>query len=70
MKPPIINGQPFSPVHFSQKNGVHADLGHRGPDKIHVPFSGQTTLPTYRVGGVPGPQNDRMLRDLGGTFKP
>lgn|GEM_PF-3703401 len=65
--PPIINDKPLSPVHFSLNNGVHADLGF-GHDKIHVPFVGQTTLPTYGIGGVPGHNNDNNLAKLGGTF--
>ncbi len=69
MGAPLINNKPLSPVHFSSKHGVHADIGH-GPSKIHLPFSGQTTLPTYGIGGRPSYQNDRMLRDLGGSLKP
>lgn len=66
--PPMIGGQPMSPVHWSPANGVHADIGF-GRDKIHVPFSGQTTLDTFRIGGRPSYENDRRLADLGGTFR-
>lgn len=66
--PPNIGGQPMSPVHFSHQNGVHADIGH-GRNKMHIPFEGQTTLPTFRIGGVPGHANDQNLADLGGTFR-
>lgn len=66
-KPASINGQPLSPVHHSNSHGVHADIGH-GAGKLHVPFSGQTTLPTYKIGGTPGTENDSNLGNLGGTF--
>lgn len=69
MKPPLINDKPLSPVHFSATNGVHADLG-LGREKVHLPFEGQTTLPTFRIGGSPSPLNDSHLADLGGTLKP
>ncbi len=68
--PPIINDRTLSPVHHSQKHGVHADIGFGGPEKIHVPFVGQTTLDTLRIGGRPSYENDKRLADLGGTFKP
>jgi hypothetical protein len=64
----MIGGQPLSSVHYSPANGVHADLGKR-PDKTHIPFSGQTTLQTFRIGGNPGPDNDRRLADKGGTLR-
>lgn len=66
-EPPMIGGQPLSPVHYSPTAGVHADIGN-GPDKYHVPYSGQTTLPTFRIGGTPSYENDRKLSDLGGTL--
>ncbi len=69
MKVPLIGSRPLSPVHFSERNGVHADLGLK-PDKVHIPFAGQTTLPTFRIGGEPGPENDMILRYLKGTLKP
>lgn len=65
--PPNIGGMPLSPVHFSEGAGVHADIGF-GADKIHVPFSGQTTLPTFGIGGRPSYENDQLLADLGGTL--
>lgn len=65
---PMIGGRPLSPVHWSQGNGVHADIGH-GPSKVHVPFSGQTTLDTFRIGGKPSYGNDQRLADLGGTLR-
>jgi hypothetical protein len=65
--PPMIGGRPLSPVHWSPGNGVHADIGF-GRDKVHVPFSGQTTLSTFRVGGRPSYENDRQLAGLGGTL--
>ena len=65
--PPMIGGQPLSPVHYSKSAGVHADIGH-GPNKIHVPFSGQTTLDTFRIGGTPSYQNDQNLFGMGGTL--
>ncbi len=70
MRPPMIGGQPLSPVHWSRENGVHADIG-LGQDKIHVPFTGQTTLDTFRSGRTfrEGSLNDRRLADLGGTFR-
>ncbi len=68
MSAPLINNKPLSPVHNSFQNGVHADLGHRS-NKIHIPFSGQTTLPTFRIGGEPSYQNDRLLAKHGGTLK-
>ena len=67
--PPIVGGKPLSPVHYSRQNSVHADHGFR-PHKTHIPFSGQTTLPTFRVGGLPGAKNDRNLARIGGTFRP
>ena len=66
-KPPKIDGKPLSPVHYSEGAGVHADIGLKR-DKIHVPFSGQTTLPTFGIGGEKGPENDKKLADLGGTL--
>ena len=65
--PPMIGGQPLSPVHFSG-NGVHADLG-IGSEKIHVPFIGQTTLQTFGVGDGPSLANDVNLANLGGTLQ-
>ena len=67
--PPNIGGQPMSPVHHSNGNGVHADIGF-GANKQHISFVSQTTIPTFRVGGTPGLQNDQNLANLGGTFKP
>lgn len=67
MSAPFIGGQPLSPVHWSPDNGVHADIGF-GPDKIHVPFVGQTTLPTFRIGGRPSYENDANLGNLGGSY--
>ena len=69
MSAPLINNKPLSPVHYSRQNGVHADIGH-GANKIHVPFSGQTTLDTFRIGGRPSYQNDAKLASMGGTYKP
>lgn len=69
MDAPMIGNKPLSPVHFSRQNGVHADIG-TGPGKVHVPFCGQTTLPTFRIGGSPSYQNDAALANLGGTLKP
>jgi hypothetical protein len=65
---PMIGGRVMSPVHWSQDHGVHADIG-LGRDKVHVPFSGQTTLDTFRIGGRPSYGNDRRLANLGGTFR-
>lgn len=65
--PPLIGELPLSPVHWSPTAGVHADIGF-GADKIHVPFDGQTTLPTFRIGGQPSPENDLQLGRLGGTL--
>ena len=57
-----------SSVHFSG-NGVHADL--KTPyGKDHVPYVGQTTLPTFNIGGSPGPENDARLSNLGGSLIP
>lgn len=64
-KPPLINGQPLSPVHYSPKHGVHADIG-TGAGKIHVPFVGQTTIQTFT--SEKGQINDANLARLGGTF--
>lgn len=58
---------PISPVHFSHKHGVHAD--YNGMEKLHIPYEGQTNLPVFRIGGVPGYENDKILRDLGGTIR-
>lgn len=57
-----------TPVHHSQDNGVHADVG-TAPAKMHVPFVGQTTLQTFRIGGRPCTENDRLLHDMGGRLK-
>jgi len=65
--PPMIGGQTMSPVHFSQSAGVHADIGF-GRDKVHVPYCGQTTLPTFGIGGRPSYGNDSQLARLGGTL--
>lgn len=67
--PPMVGGRPMSPVHFSWRNGVHSDIGH-GKDKEHVPFGGQTTLPTFRIGGRPNYENDKKLGRMGGMLKP
>lgn len=67
-KPHLINGQPLSPVHYSERHGIHADIG-IGPGKAHVPFVGQTTLPTFKIGGSPGHNNDANLALLGGSFR-
>jgi uncharacterized protein (DUF427 family) len=66
---PVINNKPLSPVHYSEKNGVHADHGH-GSNKTHIPYEGQTTLATFRVAGKPSYENDAQLAKLGGTLKP
>jgi hypothetical protein len=66
-KAPLIGNQPISPVHHSPMHGVHSDIGF-GRDKQHVPFSGQTTLQTYRIGGEPSYENDQQLGNLGGTL--
>jgi hypothetical protein len=68
MSTPMVNGQPLSPVHWSPGNGVHADIGF-GRDKVHVPFRGQTTLPTFGVGGKPSYANDKKLAELGGSYE-
>ncbi|MFH0852948.1 MAG: hypothetical protein V1853_00900 [bacterium] len=68
MRPPMVGGQPLSPVHFSPSAGVHADIGF-GRKKVHVPFSGQTTLPTFGIGGRPSYENDAQLARLGGTLR-
>ena len=65
--PPMIGGQPLSPVHYSRSAGVHADIGF-GANKVHVPYSGQTTLQTFGIGGSPSYENDRNLARLGGTL--
>ena len=65
--PPLIGGEKVSPIHSSLSAGVHLDIG-TGRNKIHVPFSGQTTLPTFKIGGTPGPENDQNLAKLGGTL--
>lgn len=67
MGPPMIGGQPLSPVHYSRGAGIHADIGF-GPNKIHVPFSGQTTLPTFGIGGKPSYQNDQDMFNMGGSL--
>jgi hypothetical protein len=67
--PIVVQGKPLSPVHWSRGNGVHADHG-LGAEKVHVPFSGgQTTLPTFRIGGRPTYENDRALAENGGTLR-
>lgn len=65
---PTIQGKPLSSVHYSNDYGVHADLG-KVPNKVHIPFEGQTTLQTFRIGGTPGPANDKLLASMGGTLK-
>lgn len=57
-----------SPVHWSEKNGVHADYNPGGLKKshIHVPYNGQTTLDVFIK---PSYQNDLKLKKLGGTLK-
>ena len=69
MKPKEINGKPLSPVHYSEQNGVHADLGH-GAGKTHIPYNGQTTIDTFRSGRTmkQGFQNDQKLANLGGKL--
>ena len=67
MGPPMIGPQPLTPVHYSPCAGVHADIGHNA-NKIHVPFSGQTTLPTFGIGGKPTYQNDQNLFGMGGSL--
>lgn len=43
-----LNCGRLSPIHWSDKNGVHADL--TGPyGKIHVPYMGQTTLDMFEL---------------------
>lgn len=66
--PPIINHERLSPVHFSRQNGVHADIGF-GHTKKHVPLIGQTTLPTFCIGGRPTYRNDHNLSGLGGRYR-
>ncbi len=68
IEPPMIGGQPLSPVHHSNSAGVHSDIGF-GANKIHVPFYGQTTLPTFGIGGKPSYQNDQNLFNMGGTLQ-
>ena len=63
-----FGGFDASPVHYSKENGVHADFG-APPEKVHIPFVGQTTLQTFRIGGRPSLENDRILLDLGGALK-
>ena len=65
--PPLIGGQPLSPVHWSPSAGVHADIGF-GAGKIHVPFEGQTTLQTFGIGGRPSYLNDQNVFGLGGSL--
>ena len=65
--PPMIGQKPLSPVHHSPSAGVHADIG-LGQNKIHVPFSGQTTLQTFKIGGKSNYQNNQRLANLGGTL--
>ena len=63
----------LTPVHYSPTHGVHADLGF-GRDKVHIPFSGQTTLNVFgnRHDGSdfrPSYENDIVLKSLGGKLK-
>lgn len=53
---------PWSPVHWSGRNGVHADRIIDG-QTYHLPYSGQTTLDTFTN---PSYRNDLKLRSLGG----
>ena len=55
-----------SPTHWSPQNGVHADYYPDGIHKIHVPYTGQTTLSTFTQ---PSYMNDQLLQNLGGTLK-
>lgn len=67
-KPYRVRGtEPVSPIHYSPTAGVHADIGFGG-DRVHVPFQGQTTLPTFGIGGSPGAANDQQLLGMGGTL--
>ncbi len=66
MRPPIIGNRSLSPVHFSQANGVHADIG-LGRDKVHVPFQGQTILQTFRIAGKPSYDNDARFSHMGNS---
>lgn len=53
---------PWSPVHWSAENGVHADR-HVDGLKCHQPYAGQTTLDTFFQ---PSYRNDIRLQGLGG----
>lgn len=66
--PWTIGGESGSHIHWSPNYGVHADLG-EAPTKQHIPFIGQTTLPTFGIGGSPSAENDANLGNLGGTFQ-
>lgn len=66
---PLVGGTPLRSAHWSGENGVHVDLGD-APDKLHIPLDGQTTLQTFRIGGLPGYDNDQRLAGLGVTMRP
>ncbi|MCC6679187.1 MAG: hypothetical protein IT436_18835 [Phycisphaerales bacterium] len=55
-----LNSGRLSPIHWSSKNGVHADLTGPGVPggKAHVPYYGQTTLDMF-----PGAESSRSLSD-------
>ncbi len=48
----------LSPVHHSDRHGVHADINpYDGSPKIHVPYVGQTTLGMFGIGHKPEFEN-------------
>ncbi len=61
------DGSRLSPVHYSERFGVHADIEHADHRKEHVPYAGQTTLETFDNRGSWA--NDQRLADLGGSLQ-
>ena len=59
----MSTANPLSPVHYSERNGVHSDRVIDGI-KYHQSFGGQTTLDTFVR---PSYRNDVSLHQLGGN---
>jgi len=61
----------ISPIHNSS-NGVHADFHpFDGSPKIHIPYSGQTTLDMFNIGSKPNYGTyDNITNNNLGTLKP
>jgi hypothetical protein len=61
----VLKNGVLTPIHNSQYGGVHADLEPSdGSPKLHIPYSGQTTLDMFRIGTRPSYETYTKISEL------